>query len=68
MNKWIGILRKRLLEEGVLKAENGVYVFQQDYIFNSPSAAAATILGRSSNGWRSWKDKDGKTLDELKRK
>jgi hypothetical protein len=68
MNKWIGILRKRLLEEGILKVENDVYAFQQDYIFNSPSAAAATILGRSSNGWRSWKDKNGKTLDELKRK
>jgi hypothetical protein len=42
-------------------------VFQQDYIFNSPSAAAATILGRSANGWTSWKDKNGKTLDEVKR-
>lgn len=68
MNKWIGILRKRLLAEEVLKEVNDVYVFQQDYIFNSPSAAAATILGRSSNGWKSWKDKNGKTLDELKRK
>jgi len=37
-------------------------------VFNSPSAAVATILGRSSNGWRSWKDKNRKTLDELKRK
>ncbi len=68
MNKWIGHLRKRLLENGVLKIEKNVYVFQQDYIFNSPSAAAATILGRSANGWMSWKDKNGKTLDELKRK
>jgi hypothetical protein len=68
MNKWIGVLRKRLLEEGILKKENDVYVFQQDYIFNSPSAAAATILARSANGWMSWKDKNGKTLDELKRK
>jgi hypothetical protein len=67
MNKWIGILRKRLLEEVILKKENDVYVFQQDYIFNSPSAAAATILGRSANGWTSWKDKQGKTLDEIKR-
>jgi hypothetical protein len=68
MNKWIGELRKRLIEEEILKKENLVYVFQQDYIFNSPSAAAATILGRSANGWTSWKDKNGKTLDELKRK
>jgi hypothetical protein len=68
MNKWIGELRKRLIEEELLKKENLVYVFQQDYIFNSPSAAAATILGRSANGWTSWKDKNGKTLDEVKRK
>ena len=68
MNKWIGILRKRLLEEGILKKEKDVYVFQQDYIFNSPSAAAATILARSANGWMSWKDKKGTTLDALKRK
>ena len=68
MNKWIGILRKRLLEEKILKEENNVLVFQQDYIFKSPSAAAATVLARAANGWISWKDKDGKTLDELKRK
>lgn len=68
MNKWIGILRKRLIEENILKKEDNANVFQQDYIFNSPSAASATILGRSSNGWMSWKDKEGKTLDELKRK
>jgi hypothetical protein len=68
MNKWIGVLRKRLLEEEILKKQNDVYVFQQDYIFNSPSAAAAVVLGRSANGWTSWRDKNGKTLDELKRK
>lgn len=68
MNKWIGILRTKLIEEQLLKIAGDVYVFQQDYIFKSPSAAAATILGRSANGWVSWKDKNGKTLDELKRK
>ncbi len=68
INKWIGILRKKLIEEQILKAENGFYILQQDYIFNSPSAAAATILGRSANGWKEWKDKNGITLDELKRK
>jgi hypothetical protein len=68
MNKWIGILRNRLIEEEILKKDNNVYVFQQDFIFNSPSAAAATILGRSANGWTSWKDKNGLTLDDIKRK
>ncbi|MBJ2174714.1 GIY-YIG nuclease family protein [Aureibaculum sp. A20] len=68
MNKWIGILRKRLVDDGILKKENDIYVLQQDYIFNSPSAAAATMLARSANGWTAWKDKNGVTLDELKRK
>ncbi|GAA3559491.1 GIY-YIG nuclease family protein [Snuella lapsa] len=67
MNKWIGILRNRLVEEDILKQENDVLVLQQDYIFNSPSAAAATILARSANGWKEWKNKQGVTLDALKR-
>ena len=68
INNWIKVLRKKLLEENILKEEGDVYVFQTDHIFNSPSAAAATILGRSTNGWTKWKDKNGLTLDELKRK
>ncbi len=65
---WIMQLRNNLKNQSVLKEINGMLVLQEDYIFNSPSAAAASIKGRSSNGWTSWKDKNGKTLDELKRK
>ncbi|WP_233557516.1 DUF4357 domain-containing protein [Aquimarina sp. AD1] len=43
-------------------------MFQKDEIFNSPSAAAVSVLGRPANGWTTWKDKNGKTLNELKRK
>lgn len=68
LGSWVGRIRKQLLEDLVLKEEGGQYVFQSDQLFNSPSAAAATILARSANGWTSWKDKNGKTLDELKRK
>lgn len=68
INKWISILRKKLIEEQILKAENDYYILQNDYIFNSPSAAAAAMLGRSANGWTSWKNKNNKTLDDLKRK
>ncbi|RAJ11708.1 GIY-YIG nuclease family protein [Arenibacter echinorum] len=65
---WVSRLRKQLLEDLILKEENGVFVFQSDHVFNSPSAAAATVLARAANGWTSWKDLSGKTLDELKRK
>lgn len=66
--KWIIGMRQGLIDDGILKEENGDFVFQTDYIFNSPSAAAGTILGRRANGWKEWKNKDGKTLDELKRR
>lgn len=30
--------------------------------------SGGVVLGRSTNGWTKWKNKDGVTLDELKRK
>jgi hypothetical protein len=35
---------------------------------NSPNEAASNILGRSVNAWTTWKNKDGKTMDEVMRK
>ena len=61
-------LRVRLIEDNILIQEKDVLVFQTDHIFSSPSAASTIILARSSNGWNDWKNKQGKTLDELKRK
>ena len=60
-------MRKKLIESGVLVEEDEQYCFSQDYLFNTPSGAAAVVLGRTSNGWVDWKDKDGKTLHEAKR-
>ena len=60
-------LRNKLLDSLVLKEHDEEYVFQTDYIFNSPSTAGGVVLGRATNGWVAWKDKNGKTLDELKR-
>ncbi|AXT20994.1 DUF4357 domain-containing protein [Flavobacteriaceae bacterium AU392] len=61
-------LRQKLLQNEILIEKNDVYEFTQDYVFNSPSTAGGVVLGRSTNGWTKWKNKDGKTLDELKRK
>jgi Domain of unknown function (DUF4357)/GIY-YIG catalytic domain len=60
-------MRKKLIESGVLVPEEGHLRFAQDYLFNTPSGAAAVVLGRTSNGWVEWKSKDGKTLNEVKR-
>lgn len=67
-NKTIRNLRANLIDRKVLMEEDGVYIFQENEIFNSPSSAAAQVLARNANGWTEWKDKKGKTLDELKRK
>ena len=61
-------LRKKLLETGILKPDGGALVFTEDFIFNSPSAAAAVIVGNNTNGWEAWRTDDGKTLDEVIRK
>lgn len=67
-HEYIISLRKRLLNSGILIEQNDKYQFAEDYIFNSPSTAGMVILGRPTNGWTAWKNKEGKTLDELKRK
>ena len=58
-------LRQELIGNGVLVAEGGGYRFSQDYVFTSPSTAAAVVLGRSANGRIEWKDVQGRTLKEL---
>ena len=60
-------LREKLRESDVLVDENGQLRFAQDYLFNTPSGAAAAVLGRSANGWVEWKNDSGKTLHEVKR-
>ena len=41
---------------------------ETDKTFPSPSTASMFVLGRPSNGWTDWKDKDGHTLDDVYRK
>jgi hypothetical protein len=59
--------RAKLMEQGVFKAEGDKIIAQRDHLFSSPTMAAIMLVGRSSNGWLCWKNKDGTTLDELKR-
>jgi hypothetical protein len=60
-------LRQRLLDAKVMIPEGNNVVFQKDHLFNSPSMAALSLLGRTCNGWLDWKAADGRTLDEVKR-
>lgn len=60
-------IRKRLLAEGVLVDDGQGLRFTQDYRFDSPSGAAAAVMGRTANGWIEWKRSDGQTLSKVKR-
>lgn len=66
-DKGFHALRKQLEAAGVLKPAGEQLVFTQDYVFKSPSAAAAIVVGNNMNGWLSWRTKDGKTLDAVAR-
>lgn len=62
-------LRQKLIDDGVLEPEDdNSFVFTQDYIFATPSAAGGAVTGSMVNGWNLWKDSDGNTLDENIRK
>lgn len=64
--EWTGLdhhtyaaLYAELRRSGML-AEQGAYcVFTQDYAFRSPSAAAAVVNGRASNGQLDWRTAEG---------
>lgn len=49
-------LRQKLIKDKVLTNDgSGNLVFAQDTVFSSPSAASATILGRTDNGRTTWR-------------
>lgn len=56
-----GGLKQKLVEDGVLASTiEGKLRFARAFAFSSPSAAAAVILDRNSNGRTEWKVKDSK--------
>lgn len=63
----IPTMRQPLFDAGVLVLENGQIRFTQDHLFRTPSGAAMTLLGRTANGWKEWKNERGETLHETRR-
>jgi hypothetical protein len=64
--EWTGLdhhtyasLYAELRRSGVLAEQGAHCVFTQDYAFRSPSAAAAVVNGRASNGQIDWRTADG---------
>lgn len=61
-------IREELIKNWVLKIDNDIIVFNEDYLWSSPSFASSILYWRPTNWWDLWKNKDNKTLDEIERK
>ena len=64
----IGRQRQTAIQNGDILLNGNKYILNVSVPFTSPSSAAMFVLGGSTNGWIEWKNKDGKTLDEMYRK
>lgn len=64
----MGKQRQTALANGDIIFVDGKHKLNVSMSFTSPNSAGQFVLGGSINGWVEWKDKDGKTLDELYRK
>ncbi len=54
-SQWPAHRRDQLKEDGVLvPGEEGLLQFADDQAFSSPSAAAAVVTGRTSDGRKEW--------------
>lgn len=58
-------IRAALVENGQIKLEGSKFIFQENTVFKSPSAAASAIVGFNCNGLQVWRDIAGKNLNEI---
>jgi len=62
-------LRDRLLEENKIQDRNGKLVMTEDYLFNSPTAGAQFLIGKSVSGRIEWiTEEEGISLSEIEKK
>ena len=55
-------LRKKLVNKGIVDQE---FLFASDYVFTSPSLAAAIVMGRNANGRTEWKTVENKSIKDI---
>ncbi len=58
-------LREKLINDNIITSQGDKLIFSKDYLFTSPSAAAAIVMGRSANGLTEWKLSDGRILKAI---
>ena len=64
----IEMQRQTAIQNGDIVYRDSKYILNVLVPFTAPSSAAMFVLGGSTNGWVEWKNKEGKTLDELFRR
>lgn len=62
MSDSLNRLRNSMLSDGIINSE---FTFTKDYIFTSPSLAAAVVMGRNANGRIEWKTSEGETIKQI---
>lgn len=55
-------LRSSLIEKGIIDKN---FKLTRDYIFTSPSLAAAVVMGRNANGRTEWKNDEHKSIKDI---
>lgn len=65
--KPLSVFRHHIFNSDKVKKIDNNYELLDNIIFSSPSYAATFILGRNINGWNILKNREGKTLSQLKR-
>ncbi len=61
-------MRRKLVETNIMVLSGDKFVFAEDAVFSSPSAASNMVLGRNSNGFTEWVNRDGLTFKEVQEK
>ena len=55
-------VRGKLFDKGIISHD---FVFQNDYVFTSPSLAAVVVMGRNANGRTEWKTKNRESIKDI---
>lgn len=68
ISKHLSDKRQKLIKDKLLIKGINYYTLIEDVLIKSPSTSAGLILGMRINGWKTWKNKQRQTLDEVYRK
>lgn len=56
-----------LVSNNLVDHNSDFYKLVEDQLFKSPSGASQLVTGRSTNGWITWKNAQGQSLNSIYR-